>query len=113
MSPQALPVGPFDLVIFGGTGDLARRKLLPALLQRFADGQVVAGTRIVATARDGISADEYRQRIAADLAGHVDGSEVTDDKLRAFLQAVDYRAIDATRDAGWTELKQLLAAPPG
>jgi glucose-6-phosphate 1-dehydrogenase len=113
VTSQALPLDAFDLVIFGGTGDLARRKLLPALLQRFADGQIVAGTRIVATARDGISADEYRQRIAGDLASHLDGNEVTEEKLRAFLQAIDYRAIDATRDAGWPELKQLLAAPPG
>jgi glucose-6-phosphate 1-dehydrogenase len=28
------PVPPFDLVIFGGTGDLARRKLLPAPVER-------------------------------------------------------------------------------
>jgi glucose-6-phosphate 1-dehydrogenase len=34
------PVEPFDLVIFGGTGDLAVRKLLPALYHRFIDGQI-------------------------------------------------------------------------
>src|SRR3546814_2617842 len=33
-------VEPFDLVIFGGTGDLAVRKLLPALFHRFLDGQI-------------------------------------------------------------------------
>ena len=42
----ALP--PFDLVIFGGTGDLALRKLLPALFHRYLDGQIVDGSRIVA-----------------------------------------------------------------
>ena len=40
MSAQTAAVDVFDLVIFGGTGDLALRKLLPALFQRFADGQI-------------------------------------------------------------------------
>ena len=31
MVSRVIPVDPFDLVIFGGTGDLARRKILPAL----------------------------------------------------------------------------------
>jgi len=69
---QALPVGTFDLVIFGGTGDLARRKLLPELLQRFADGQIEAQSRIVAIARDAFTAEEYRNHLRADLAQGVD-----------------------------------------
>jgi len=40
VSPSSQPVEPFDLVIFGGTGDLAVRKLLPALFHRFVDGQI-------------------------------------------------------------------------
>ena len=31
MSSQIIPVEPFDCIVFGGTGDLAERKLLPAL----------------------------------------------------------------------------------
>ena len=31
MSSQTIPVDPFDYVVFGGTGDLAERKLLPAI----------------------------------------------------------------------------------
>ncbi len=34
MSSQIIPVEPFDYVVFGGTGDLAERKLLPALYHR-------------------------------------------------------------------------------
>jgi glucose-6-phosphate 1-dehydrogenase len=106
-----LPLDAFDLVIFGGTGDLARRKLLPALLQRFADGQIVKGSRIVATARDAFSREDYWRHIKAELASQVDGKEVTEETVREFLQLVDYRAIDATRDAGWADLVQLLSDP--
>ena len=35
MVSRVIPVEPFDLIIFGGTGDLARRKILPALFRRF------------------------------------------------------------------------------
>jgi hypothetical protein len=39
MTSQIIPVDPFDFIIFGGTGDLAERKLLPALYQRQMAGQ--------------------------------------------------------------------------
>ena len=35
-----VPVEPFEIVVFGGTGDLARRKLIPSLYHRFCDGQI-------------------------------------------------------------------------
>ncbi|MFT7448290.1 MAG: glucose-6-phosphate 1-dehydrogenase [Glaciecola sp.] len=40
MVSRVIPVDPFDLVIFGGTGDLARRKILPGLFRRFCSGQM-------------------------------------------------------------------------
>ena len=45
MTASIAPMAPFDLIIFGGTGDLALRKLLPALFHRYVDGQIVAGAR--------------------------------------------------------------------
>ncbi len=60
MSPQPKPVETFDLVIVGGTGDLARRKLLPALFHRFCDGQLPRDARIIGGGRDDLSDDAYR-----------------------------------------------------
>ena len=51
MVSRVIPVDPFDLVIFGGTGDLARRKILPALFRRFCAGQLEKGARIIGAAR--------------------------------------------------------------
>ena len=42
MVSRVIPVETFDLVIFGGTGDLARRKILPGLYRRFRAGQMPA-----------------------------------------------------------------------
>ncbi|MFY7857181.1 MAG: glucose-6-phosphate dehydrogenase, partial [Rubrivivax sp.] len=48
----------FDLVLFGGTGDLTWRKLMPALFQAFRHGKLPAGGRILAVARDERSDDD-------------------------------------------------------
>ena len=48
---EFVPVEPFDIVIFGVTGDLSRQKLLPALFHRYCDGQIDDTSRIVGVAR--------------------------------------------------------------
>jgi len=53
----------FDLVLFGGTGDLAWRKLMPALFQAFRHGSLPAGGRIIGVARDDLNDDQYRALI--------------------------------------------------
>ena len=53
----------FDLVLFGGTGDLAWRKLMPALFQAFRHGTLPSGGRIIGVGREDLSADQYRARI--------------------------------------------------
>ena len=58
----------FDLVLFGGTGDLAWRKLMPALFQAFRHGTLPEGGRIIGVGRDDASHEDYRQRIGERLA---------------------------------------------
>jgi glucose-6-phosphate 1-dehydrogenase len=117
MSPQTLPVDPFDLVIFGGTGDLAKRKLLPALLQRFIHGQIVDGTRIIAIARDPTPVDDYRSKIRGDLEKSLaDGGKADDGKgkksLDEFMNMIGYVGLDATKKDGWPALVSELAKKP-
>src|SRR5213075_557088 len=49
----------FDLIIFGGTGDLAMRKLLPALYFRNRDGDLHPDSRIIGVARQDLSREEF------------------------------------------------------
>src|SRR6266567_893600 len=53
----------FDLVLFGGTGDLAWRKLMPALFQAFRHGSLPRGGRIISVARDQLNDEQYRSLI--------------------------------------------------
>ena len=60
MVSRVIPVDPFDLVIFGGTGDLARRKILPALFRRYCAGQMPEGSQIIGAARSDMDDARFR-----------------------------------------------------
>jgi len=108
MSGQALAVDIFDLVIFGGTGDLALRKLLPALFHRFGDGQIQPGSRVIGIARDAIDEKAYRARVRDALERYLAAEPHEAQTVERFLQLVTYRALDVTREPGWKELAGLL-----
>jgi glucose-6-phosphate 1-dehydrogenase len=112
VSATIIPVDPFDLVIFGGTGDLALRKLLPALLHRWADGQMRPASRVIALARDAIAEDEYRARVRTALEREAAADPRNRAALEPFLARVHYRTLDATREAGWREYAQALGSDP-
>src|SRR3546814_6526047 len=80
VTAQTIPVDPFELVVFGGTGDLAYRKLLPALFLRDRAGQIVGPSRIVAVSRRQMSDAEYRQTAREAIQRHVAASEREDRK---------------------------------
>ena len=101
MTAKTVPVETFDLVIFGGTGDLALRKLLPGLFRRYADGQIPEDSRIIGVARDKQSDDDYRAKVSNALASVVGNETVLQAKLAPFLQKLGYHALDATKDEGW------------
>ncbi|MFT7369867.1 MAG: glucose-6-phosphate 1-dehydrogenase [Alteromonas macleodii] len=104
MVSRVIPVEEFDLVIFGGTGDLARRKILPGLFRRFLSGQMPEGARIIGAARSDMDSDGYRQMIREAIKefGGVESSEA--DSIDRFLSKLFYISVDAKGDGGWKEL---------
>jgi glucose-6-phosphate 1-dehydrogenase len=109
MPSRIIPVEPFDYVVFGATGDLARRKLLPALLHRVRDGQIPDGSRILAVSHDALEPGAFRAgvreglvRFAADAAGDAPAVD-------RFLGMLQYVRVDALADDGWDTLQQALA----
>ncbi|MEM9032609.1 MAG: glucose-6-phosphate dehydrogenase, partial [Pseudomonadota bacterium] len=106
MVSRIIPVDPFDLVIFGGTGDLARRKIYPGLYRRVADGQVPQDARIIGAARSDLDADAYRKIVGSALQEFLPAKTYSKADAEAFLKRVDYVRIDATGDGGWSTLAQ-------
>ncbi|MEL6643432.1 MAG: glucose-6-phosphate dehydrogenase [Pseudomonadota bacterium] len=105
MVSRVIPVDPFDLVIFGGTGDLARRKILPGLFRRFSAGQMPADARVIGAARSEMDDAGYREMIAEALAEFVPEVARPEDQVSAFLERLHYVSIDATGTAGWEDLR--------
>jgi glucose-6-phosphate 1-dehydrogenase len=101
VTAKTVPVDTFDLVIFGGTGDLALRKLLPGLFRRYADGQIPEDSRIIGVARDKQNDADYRAKVSDALASVVAGDASLQPKLAPFLEKLGYHALDATKDEGW------------
>ncbi len=106
MVSRILKVDPFDLVVFGGTGDLAHRKLFPALFRRFLDGQFSAPTRIIGVSRQPLDRAAYQGSIA-DALRRSAGDAASSETLEAFLDLLDYVALDVGGDEGWPRLKEL------
>ncbi len=108
MVSRVIPVDPFDLVIFGATGDLARRKLLPALFHRMRDGQMPPEARIIGVARRKMTAKAFREFVRTALQEFEPTAARTPDVLTAFLAALDYQVVDVMGDDGWAALKTRL-----
>ncbi|MFK7745300.1 MAG: glucose-6-phosphate dehydrogenase [Roseobacter sp.] len=105
MVSRVIPVEPFDLVIFGGTGDLARRKILPGLFRRYCAGQMPKSARIIGAARTEMDDDAYIAMVADAIIEFNEGTDCDDGTLAGFLECVSYVSIDATGERGWEELK--------
>ncbi len=104
MVSRVIPVDPFDLVIFGGTGDLARRKIFPGLYRRFWAGQLPDESRIVGAARHKMSDAEFRETIRGAIAEFAIEGKEDAEKIDAFVKMISFVAVDATGDKGWKEL---------
>ncbi len=99
------PVDPFEIVLFGGTGDLAMRKLIPALYQRFAAGQFDSRTRILAAASSALTRTEYIGRALEQARAHLPGAQFSEPRWNEFAACLDYQKVDATRPEDFKVLK--------
>ncbi|WEX08826.1 glucose-6-phosphate dehydrogenase [Chelativorans sp. AA-79] len=112
MTSQTIPVEPFDLVVFGATGDLAERKLLPALYQRQRAGQFSEPTRIIGSSRSELSDTQFRGYAKEAIEAHVAKEEIDAGELKQFLARLSYISADATTGRGFDGLKEAVGDSP-
>ena len=111
MTSRTIPVSPFVLVVFGATGDLARRKLLPAMFHRDIAGQLPEAANIIGVSRGALE-HEFTAQARQAILDHVPKAEVTEPALASFLERVSYVQAEADSDKGWAQLAERLAAYP-
>ncbi|MBT6298669.1 MAG: glucose-6-phosphate dehydrogenase [Rhodobacteraceae bacterium] len=108
MVSRIIPVEPFDLVIFGGTGDLARRKILPGLFRRFCAGQMPDRAQIIGAARGELDDAKYRKLIAEAIIEFAKPSVEDQGQIEGFLKHLWFVSVDAKGTRGWDALRSLL-----
>jgi glucose-6-phosphate 1-dehydrogenase len=87
---------PFDIILFGATGDLAMRKLMRALYRRVVAGQIPKGSKILGLARSDLSRQQFLDEVRANLDAHLNPREFAPDQWEVFCGCVDYLRVDAT-----------------
>lgn len=105
---QLVPVDPFDLIIFGGTGDLAMRKLLPALYHRDRDGQITPDSRIIAASRGALNRDEYLAIVETSLRSNLDEGDFDETHWASFSKRLHCAQADALDHGDWGDLVDIL-----
>lgn len=99
---ETLP--PFDLVLFGGTGDLATRKLIPALYRRELAGQLSSDSHIIGCGRSSLSRDAYTERLEQCLRQRLGDGEWDADVWARFIGRLSYLPLDVRDPDGYAAL---------
>ncbi|HEY0044812.1 MAG TPA: glucose-6-phosphate dehydrogenase [Allosphingosinicella sp.] len=101
------------LLLFGATGDLAQRMLLPSLFGLHSDGLLPEGLRIVATARSELDDAAFRAAAAEAIQKYVPGEWCKPDLVESFLPRLSYVAMDASDPSQYARLAEQVGPHDG
>ena len=104
---------PCDMLVFGGTGDLALHKLLPALYHLHRARRLHADTRIIALARSHHGRAAYQALAERHCRAQVARADFDSDTWQSFAARLDYFAMDASQSADFGRLARHLGSAPG
>ncbi|TBV07473.1 glucose-6-phosphate dehydrogenase [Stutzerimonas kirkiae] len=97
-----------DMLVFGGTGDLALHKLIPALYHLHRDGRLHADVRILALARRHLAREQYLALAERHCRAQVARADFQKEAWQGFAQRLDYFAMDASQRGEFTRLARHL-----
>ncbi len=97
------------LLLFGATGDLAQRMLLPSLFALDADGLLAPDLKIIGTARSSMTDGEYRNFARAALEKYLPADRRG--RMADFLNRLAYQTLDATTLEGYADLAAKVGTP--
>lgn len=93
------------LVIFGATGDLTKRKLVPALFSLYRQN-ALEHTSVLAIGRKDFRSGEFRTYLRSESFGYADDTSKQED----FLEKIDYLGLPINDPAGYEPLREVLQA---
>jgi glucose-6-phosphate 1-dehydrogenase len=102
-----MAISDFDLVFFGGSGDLAMRKLLPAMFARDVADDLPPSARIICVGREDMSQEGFLRMIETNSKPHIKES-VNEAAWQKFLDRITWVAVDATNLKSYGALAEVL-----
>ena len=99
---------PCIVVIFGASGDLTKRKLVPALYRLVQERLLPAEFAIVGLARTEMSTDDYRSRMKEAIEEFSEAKRVDEEVWNSFAQGVYYLTADINNPDDYVKLAELL-----
>src|SRR5207249_5515028 len=106
LSARAVPQ-PCTIVIFGATGDLAQRKLIPALYNLAADGELPPAATVIGFARRKKTDDQFRSELE-EATRKFSRQTVRDEIWKTFAQSIFYHQSEFEDSSGYKSLSQRL-----
>ena len=94
---DSIKAQPAIFFIFGGTGDLTSRKLVPALYNLFVDGWMPSHFSIVAMGRTAFTDDQFREVLLKDINQFSRSGKPQPEKWNAFVQHVFFPGVGYQR----------------
>ncbi|TLS37949.1 glucose-6-phosphate dehydrogenase [Pseudalkalibacillus caeni] len=94
------------IVIFGATGDLAKRKLYPSIYNLYEKGHLTDDFAVVGVARRQLSNEEFRNNVKDSI--YENSSKAADSKEDSFVKHFFYQPFDVTNDESYQALKSML-----
>ena len=110
-TPHVLP-DTCDFTVFGATGDLALRKLLPALYHLDLEGQLPGDYRILGVSRSDLDDEGWRVEVRTALATHLDPSDLYEGAVDRFVGRLHHLMLDAEEPGDWDRFHTLLKDRP-
>ncbi len=110
-TPMIKKITPFDFVVFGGDGDLAFRKIYPALFHRFVDHQIDIDFSIFCVTRTPGNEDEITHSIRRFIDASID-YDLDTSRIDEFLTKIAIFVIQKPTESEYEELKLALRANP-
>ena len=112
VSPPDLDLPACDFTVFGATGDLALRKLLPGLYERERQRQLHPDTRVIGVSRHDLDDAGYRDLVTQALFDHVPEDHLEAGAVHRLTSRLHHLALDANAPEGWDLLHGLLKDHP-
>ena len=99
---------PFDFILFGGTGDLSIRKLIPALYFRHCEKQLPEDGRIIGIGRSDFDSEGFRKMLDESVREHIEEQDFDESSWHEFLQRVHYCTVNVTEQESYKGLVEML-----